>query len=65
MRSSRFKKGDLVRHRTARQVGVVVAVCKVRREIRSIYVIVNGKKKRWAVFDRDSICHIKPDSDLI
>lgn len=49
MSKKRFRKGDLVRHLVTKKVGVILAVVKRERLPVSLWVLVEGERKRWAV----------------
>tara|TARA_B100001029_G_C14785859_1_gene299121 strand:- start:260 stop:496 length:237 start_codon:yes stop_codon:yes gene_type:complete len=49
MSKKRFRKGDLVRHTVSKKVGVILAVVKRKRMPVSLWVLVEGERKRWAI----------------
>ena len=57
-----FRKGDLVRHLVSKNVGIVLAVVKRERTQVSLWVLVEGERKRWPT--NGSVAHVYEDRDF-
>jgi hypothetical protein len=61
MSKKRFRKGELVRHLVTKKVGVILAVVKRERKPVSLWVLVEGERKRWAI-SPSVTCLSKPEN---
>jgi rRNA processing protein Gar1 len=51
----KFKKGDMVKNRLSKKVGVVTDIMGDPENPYALYVIVEGKKKRWVLRNPSSL----------
>ena len=55
MRKKKFKKGDMVKNRLTREVGIVTDIMGDPANPYSIYVLVEGTKRKWVLRQKSSV----------
>tara|TARA_B100000700_G_C14956984_1_gene814477 strand:+ start:166 stop:363 length:198 start_codon:yes stop_codon:yes gene_type:complete len=55
MYKRKFKKGDMVKNRLSRDVGIVTDIMGDPQNPYALYVMVEGKKRKWVLRQSSSV----------
>ena len=55
MAKKRFKKGDMVKNRLSREVGIVTDIMGDPTNPYAIYVTIEGRKRKWVLRQKSSV----------
>ena len=64
MRKKKFKKGDMVKNRLTKEVGIVTDIMGDPHNPYAIYVMVEGTKRKWVLRQKSSVTIFQKIRDI-